>query len=283
MFRQMLESTIHKAIDTRAAPLPAPLPSTKALGQHFLLDLNITRKITRVVGDLTGKNVLEVGPGPGGLTAALLETELTSLQVIELDERCLPPLQKRAKIDPRLLVHHADAMKLSFDDLQPRPTHVVANLPYNVGTALLIQWLIRFDEIQNITVMLQKEVVDRLVAKAGGKVYGRLSVMAQAFWQVKKIFDVPASAFVPPPKVTSSIVQLVPRAQPADISWEKLEKVVAMTFNQRRKMIRKTLLPLTWGDEARLATLLDTVGLAPTLRPEELTVAQFVQLAKTSS
>lgn len=267
-------------ITTFLAPLPTPLPATKALGQHFLLDMNITRKIVRACGDLVGKHALEVGPGPGGLTAALLESALASLQVIELDTRCLPPLLARAAVDGRLQVHHADALKFVFEDLQPQPTHIIANLPYNVGTPLLLQWLPRFGHIQNITVMLQKEVVERLVAPVGGKIYGRLSVMAQAYWQVKKLFDVPASAFVPPPKVTSSIVQLVPRLSPANVAWRDLERVVALTFNQRRKMIRKTLLPLVNGDEGKLVMVLKAAGLAPTLRPEELTVQQFTQLTR---
>lgn len=252
------------------------LAARRSLGQHFLLDLNLTGRIARAAGDLTGVNVIEVGPGPGGLTRALLASDAATVVAIERDSRCLAAL---ADLDThakgRLVLVDGDALAIDMIDLVPAPRAIVANLPYNISTPLLLGWLARIDDFQSLTLMFQKEVADRLVAGPGCRTYGRLSVMAQWRATVRPLLTLPARAFTPPPKIDSTVVGFAPRPDREPADWASMETVVAATFNQRRKMLRASLRPL--GDAA---ALLDAAGLEPTARAEEIDVAGFAALAR---
>lgn len=253
------------------------LQAKKALGQNFLLDLNLTGKIARSAGDLTQTTVVEVGPGPGGLTRALLANGAQRVIAIERDERCLPALAEISAHYPgRLEVVSGDALKTGFADLaQGEPLKIVANLPYNIGTELLVRWLTVADWppfYTSMTLMFQREVAQRIVASPGSDAYGRLGVLAGWRTDARISFDVPAQAFTPPPKVTSSVVHLVPRAQPLETDVKKLGRVTEAAFGQRRKMLRQSLKSL--GGEA----LLNAVGIDPTRRAETLSVEEFVRL-----
>jgi 16S rRNA (adenine1518-N6/adenine1519-N6)-dimethyltransferase len=266
------------------------LRAKKSLGQNFLLDLNLTRKIARAAGAATGAQsatekplkgavVYEVGPGPGGLTRALLMEGAKKVIAVERDQRCLPALAEIAAAYPgRLDVISADAMKLDEKALLPQGVHIAANLPYNVGTALLIKWLSAETWPpfwSSLTLMFQREVAERITAKPGSEHYGRLSVLAGWRTKAKIQFDVSARAFVPPPSVTSSIVRLEPLPEPvAQAALKDLERVTEAAFGQRRKMLRQSLKPL--GGEA----LLEKAGIEPTRRPEELSVTEFAALAR---
>lgn len=260
------------------------LLTKKSLGQHFLLDTELLQKIVRLAGDLRGVHVIEVGPGPGGLTRALLASECASVTAIEMDRRCTPILQELMQhFSKPFTFHEADA--LTFDMQQiAAPRAIVANLPYNVGTELIAQWLqhIAADptSYRSITVMLQKEVAARIAAPAGSKTYGRMSVIAQWLCNADIVIDVPPEAFLPPPKVMSSVLRLVPRALPralprAPANLHALEKVVAAAFNQRRKMLRKALGSL--GVDA--AALCAKADIDETLRAEQCSVEMFCALA----
>jgi 16S rRNA (adenine1518-N6/adenine1519-N6)-dimethyltransferase len=257
------------------------LSARRSLGQNFLLDLNLTRRIARAGGPLAGATIIEIGPGPGGLTRALLLEGATRVIAIEKDRRCLPALADIASVYPgRLEVIEADALEIDYAKLSlVSPCRIVANLPYSVATPLLIGWLKTtpwppwFDRL---VLMFQREVAERIVAKPGRKDYGRLSVIAQWRTQSRILFGVPARAFTPMPKVDSSVVELVPKADPAprcDIA--ALEKVTAAAFGQRRKMLRSSLRQITPDAEA----LLNSLGIAPTARAEELEVADFARIA----
>ncbi|HET7086397.1 MAG TPA: 16S rRNA (adenine(1518)-N(6)/adenine(1519)-N(6))-dimethyltransferase RsmA [Rhizomicrobium sp.] len=255
------------------------LAAKKSLGQNFLFDLNLTRKIARAAGAADGGVFYEVGPGPGGLTRALLSEGADKVIAVERDARCLPALEEIAKAWPgKLTVIPADALELDEAALVPRGVRVAANLPYNVGTALLIKWLTveQWPPLwASLTLMFQKEVAQRITAPAGSEHYGRLSVLAQWRCTAKIMFDVNKGAFVPPPTVTSAIVRLEPRSEPlAPADLRDLEKITAAAFGQRRKMLRQSLKPL--GGEA----LLQKAGVDPTARPEELGVADFAALAR---
>jgi 16S rRNA (adenine1518-N6/adenine1519-N6)-dimethyltransferase len=249
----------------------------KGLGQHFLLDLNLTRRIARAAGPLEACSVVEIGPGPGGLTRALLDCGARHVTAIERDARCIAALGELAAAYPgRLTVIEADALAIDPATLTPAPRKIVANLPYNVATPLLLAWLRRIGDYLGLTLMFQKEVALRLVAAPRTADYGRLSVATQFVAEAKLLFDVPASAFVPPPKVTSSVVQLAPRAAPVGACpLATLERVTAAAFGQRRKMLRASLRSLGGDAESRLAA----AGIAPTRRAEELTIAEFAALA----
>ncbi len=256
------------------------LGARHALGQHFLLDLNITAKIARAAGDLARGTTIEVGPGPGGLTRALLAAGARVL-AIELDRRCLPALEEIAAAYPgRLAVVEGDALKLDPAALceargLPAPYRIAANLPYNVATPLLLGWLAAIGRYESLTLMFQKEVAERLVAKPRSKTYGRLAVAAQWRCTIDLLFTLPPGAFVPPPKVESAVVRLVPRAAPlAAADPALLERVAAAAFGQRRKMLRQALKAL--GGES----LCRAAGIEPTARAEELTVEQFAALAR---
>ena len=271
--------------DGRVASLP-PLRETiathgldarKRFGQHFLLDLNLTRRIARAAGTLAEGTTIEIGPGPGGLTRALLLEGASRVVAIEVDPRAIEALAElREASDGRLEVIAGDALAIAPATLGPAPRRIVANLPYNISTALLIRWLHAAEDVADMVLMFQKEVVDRLAAVPRTKDYGRLSVLAQHVCEVRRLFDVAPSAFVPPPKVISSVAQLTPRPAAdrlADLA--PLERVTAAAFGQRRKMLRGALSSLF----ADPVAVLEGLGLAPTARAEELAVADFVRLA----
>jgi 16S rRNA (adenine1518-N6/adenine1519-N6)-dimethyltransferase len=244
----------------------------KAFGQHFLLDLNITRKIARLaeVGD--GDKVIEVGPGPGGLTRALLETG-AHVVAIEKDERFRPLLDEISAASDRLSVIFGDALKVSEEGISPR-AHLVSNLPYNVGTPLLIKWLTGPWTPISLTLMFQREVADRITEGPGEDAYGRLAVIVQATCRARRVMDVPARAFSPPPKVESAVVRLEPRAdRPGPERLDALQRITAAAFGQRRKMLRSSLKAL--GGEALIAA----AGLDPHVRAEVVPVAGFLALA----
>lgn len=253
------------------------LQAKKALGQNFLLDLNLTGKIARAAGDLTQTTIIEVGPGPGGLTRALLANGAQRVVAIERDERCLPALADVSAHYPgRLEIVSGDALKTDFAELaQGKPIKIVANLPYNIGTELLVRWLTVAEWppfYTSMTLMFQREVAQRIVATPGSDAYGRLGVLAGWRTDARISFDVPPQAFTPPPKVTSSVVHLVPRAKPLDADVKKLGRVTEAAFGQRRKMLRQSLKSL--GGEA----LLQAVGIDATRRAETLSVEEFVRL-----
>ncbi len=254
------------------------LQAKKALGQNFLLDLNLTGKVARAAGDLAQTTVIEVGPGPGGLTRALLMHGARRVVAVERDERCLAALAEIAAHYPgRLEVIPGDALKTDFPTLSDgEPVKIVANLPYNIGTELLVRWLTVAQWppfYRSMTLMFQREVAERIVARPGEGAYGRLGVLAGWRTQAKIAFDVPRQAFTPPPKITSSVVHLVPRAEPLPADVKKLGRVTEAAFGQRRKMLRQSLKSL--GGEK----LLENVGIDPTRRAETLDIEEFVRLA----
>ena len=257
------------------------LDARRRFGQHFLLDLNLTRRIARAATPLDQGTTIEVGPGPGGLTRALLLEGAARVVAIEVDPRALDALAElEAAAQGRLQVIQADALTVDPAALGPAPRRIVANLPYNISTPLLVRWLQAADAIADMVLMFQKEVVDRLVAAPRSKDYGRLSVIAQHVCEVRRLFDVPPSAFVPPPKVTSSVARLTPRPSDqrlADLA--PLERVTAAAFGQRRKMLRGSLSSIF----ADPVPVLQGLGLSPTARAEELSVADFVRLARAFS
>ena len=257
------------------------LRARKALGQNFLLDLNLTARIARAAGGLGECDVLEVGPGPGGLTRGLLAEGARHVLAIEKDERCLPALAEIAAARPgRLTVIHGDALAVDpLAHLTP-PIRVVANLPYNVGTELLVRWLTpkQWPPFwESLTLMFQREVAERIVAKPGSKAYGRLALLAQWRAEPRIVLNLPPEAFTPPPKVSSAVVHLTALPQPRFPADPKvLERVVAAAFNQRRKMLRASLRGLDPMIEARLERL----GIAPTARAEEIDLEAFCALAR---
>ncbi len=254
------------------------IAARRSLGQNFILDLNLTRRIARAAGGLDRGSVIEIGPGPGGLTRALIAEGAGHVVAIERDRRCLAALGELAAAFPgRLEVIEGDALALDPAALVAPPRRIVANLPYNIATALLLRWLDRIGEYESLTLMFQREVAERLVALPRSPAYGRLSVIVQWLTLPKILFDVPPGAFVPSPKVTSSIVSLIPRAAPlAPAAKASLERVTAAAFGQRRKMLRSSLKSLG----IPVAPLLAAVGVAPTARAEELSVAEFCALAR---
>jgi 16S rRNA (adenine1518-N6/adenine1519-N6)-dimethyltransferase len=256
------------------------LAARKSLGQNFLLDLNLTRRIARSAGSLADHTIVEVGPGPGGLTRALLMEGARRVVAIERDERCLPALAEIEAAAPgRLTVIHGNALEVNMAALVDGPARVVANLPYNVATPLLVNWL-ETDPwppwFSSLTLMFQREVAERIVAEPGSKDYGRLGVLAQWRTEPDILFDIGPKAFTPPPKVTSSVVHLIPRVQPIACELRLLERLTAAAFGQRRKMLRSSLQSL--GVPA--AELLAAAGIEPTERAERLTVDQFCALAR---
>lgn len=256
------------------------LSARKSLGQNFLLDLNLTSKIARASGDLTEAEVLEVGPGPGGLTRALLAGGAKRVVAIERDPRCIDALAEIARNYPgRLFVVEGDAMVFDPRDMFAGRPRIVSNLPYNVGTALLVRWL-SADAWppwwQSMTLLFQREVADRITASPGTAAYGRLSVLSQWRSKARRLFDIPPEAFTPAPKVTSSLVHLTPIEAPG-VSLALLEQVTGSAFAQRRKMLRQSLKSLISPVEDTLRS----VGIDPTRRPETLTIEEFLVLAET--
>ena len=259
------------------------LDAKKALGQNFLLDLNLTQKIARTAGSLEGVTVIEVGPGPGGLTRAILALGAKKVIAIERDARCLPALAEiGAHYPDRLQVIEGDALKTSFETLaDDGPVKIIANLPYNVGTQLLVNWLLpeRWPPFwQSLTLMFQREVADRIVAKPASEHYGRLSVASQ--WRAKPriAMAVHRSSFVPPPKVASAVVHIVPVAAPEGVDPNVLEKLTAAAFGQRRKMLRSSLKSMPGALDA-----LAPLGIDSERRAETVSVGEYVALARALS
>jgi len=254
------------------------LSASKSLGQNFLFDEQLLDRIAAIPGDLTGRQVLEVGPGPGGLTRALLRAG-AKVTAIEMDRRCLPPLAELAQAFPgRLTVIEGDATKIDSAALFEGAYDVVANLPYNVGTALLVGWLSGEGwppQWRSLTLMFQLEVAQRIVARPGNGDYGRLAVLAQWRSSARLAMKVHRSAFTPPPKVMSAIVHLEPRAMPEGVSARMLERVTEAAFGQRRKMLRQSLKGLPGAVEA-----LERIGIDPQRRAETLEIDDFVRLAR---
>ncbi len=258
------------------------LSARKSLGQNFLLDLNLTAKIARQAGDLTGCDVLEIGPGPGGLTRGLLAEGARRVLAVEKDSRCIPALEEIAAAYPgRLTVIEGDALEIDpLAHLTP-PVRVAANLPYNVGTELLVRWLTPPDWPpfwQSLTLMFQREVAERIVAQPGSKAYGRLAILAQWRCGARIVMALPPGAFTPPPKVASAVVHLTALPEPrfpADAAV--LSRVVAAAFNQRRKMLRAALRGLAPDIEE----VLRAAGIAPTERAEQVSLEGFCALART--
>ncbi len=258
------------------------LSARKSLGQNFLLDLNLTAKIARQAGDLTGCDVLEIGPGPGGLTRGLLSEGARKVLAIEKDQRCLPALAEIAEAHPgRLEVINGDALEIDpLAHLTP-PIRVAANLPYNVGTELLVRWLTPKDWPpfwQSLTLMFQREVAERIVAQPGSKAYGRLAILAQWRAEAKIALSLPPGAFTPPPKVSSAVVHLTALSEPrfpADAAI--LSRVVAAAFNQRRKMLRASLK----GVSPQIEDHLNAAGIPPTERAEQVSLEGFCALARS--
>jgi 16S rRNA (adenine1518-N6/adenine1519-N6)-dimethyltransferase len=254
------------------------LSANKALGQNFLLDGQLLDRIARIPGDLDGQTVYEVGPGPGGLTRALLGAG-ASVVAVERDDRCLPALAElNTASGGRLRVISADAMKIDERAEAGEGAHIASNLPYNVGTALFVRWL-SLDKWppwwRSLTLMFQKEVAERLVAKPGTSAYGRLAVLAQWRSTPTIALNVHRSAFVPPPKVMSALVHVIPGRQPEGVSMATVEALTAAAFGQRRKMLRQSLKSVKGAVE-----LLPTVGIDPERRAETLSVEEFVALAR---
>jgi len=258
------------------------LGARKSLGQHFLLDLNLTGRIARSAPDLVNGTVIEIGPGPGGLTRALLAEGASQLIAVEKDRRCLEALTELAAHYPgRLELVEGDALALPLEHLGQPPRQIVSNLPYNISTALLINWLeVLADNpaaFSSMTLMFQKEVAERLTAEPGNRHYGRLTIITQWLCEVRPLFDIPPRAFTPPPKVTSSVVSFQPRPSPlATASLKNLERVTAAAFGQRRKMLRQSLKSLF----ENCSETIESLGLLPTARAEELSVEDFCSLAR---
>lgn len=252
------------------------LAARRALGQHFLLDANLTRRIVRAAGPLTGRHIVEIGPGPGGLTRSLLESEAASVTAIELDPRAVAAMHELApEAGERLRVIATDALSVDIPSIVPAPRQVIANLPYNIATPLLIGWLRQAAAFERLTLMFQQEVAERICAQPGTPPYGRLSVLAQWTCRTELLFRIPPAAFVPPPKVYSAVVGLLPHiTQPEAELFASMERLTAAAFGQRRKMLRGALKPL--GGE----TLLHTAGIAADRRAETLTIAEFDRLAR---
>ena len=279
----MTAAPAEASIPARVSALPplretiasAAMSARRSLGQNFLLDLNLTRRIARSAGDLSAGTTIEIGPGPGGLTRALLIEGATALYAIERDRRAVAALDDLvAAAGGALTLIEDDALKVDAAAIGEPPRRIVANLPYNVATKLLLNWLQTPTAFESLTLMFQREVAERLIAKPGEPAYGRLSVLVRWLCEPQKVMDVAPSAFTPPPKVWSSVVKLTPRDRPlAPADRNHLEEVTKAAFAQRRKMLRQSLKGLG-GD--RLVT---AAGLDPTVRPERLTVEEFCRLA----
>lgn len=257
------------------------LRARKSLGQNFLLDLNLTSKIARQAGDLTGCDVLEIGPGPGGLTRGLLAQGARKVLAIEKDARCLPALQQIAQAYPdRLQIIEGDALEVDPSEHLTPPIRIASNLPYNVGTELLIRWLSPKEwppVWQSLTLMFQREVAQRIVAEPGSKAYGRLAILAQWRCEARIVINLPPEAFSPPPKVSSAVVHLTALPEPRyPADFKTLQRVVAAAFNQRRKMLRASLKGVAPDIEDRLIA----AGLKPTDRAEQISLEGFCALAR---
>lgn len=250
----------------------------KSLGQNFLFDLNLTAKIAKSAGNLKDSTIIEIGPGPGGLTRALLLTEAKKIIVIEQDSRCISILKELQNIvGDRLEIIEGDALEIKEEEILKEKAKIIANLPYNIATELLFKWIDKIELFNSFTLMFQKEVADRITSLPGNKTYGRLSVMVQWLCETSRQFDISPEAFYPPPKVTSSVITITPRTEPlATAKKEILEKICKATFGQRRKTLRASLKQIS--DEPE--TLLNVACIEETLRPEQIDVKQFCALAR---
>lgn len=274
------------------------LNAKKSLGQNFILDKNFTDKIVRAAGDLSRSTVLEIGSGPGSLTRSILDAGAKKLIVVEKDERCLELLNEfKNSYGDRLEIINGDALEIIWTPQQvggdklgvvsnmsphtccvvDEKVKIISNLPYNIGTVLLFKWLKNLDKIESMHLMLQKEVVERITAKPCESHYGRLAVMVNFLCKTRMVFEVSRHVFTPPPKVISAIVEIIPLKNPLmDVEFKKLERVVAVAFNQRRKMLKSSLKTLFKNPEK----VLNDVGIRPDLRPENLKIEEFCKLAK---
>ena len=266
---------LHDVISTHS------LNAKKSLGQNFLLDLNLTAKIARLAGDLEGYDVLEVGPGPGGLTRGLLASGARRVIALEKDPRCIPALNEIAEVYPgQLDIFNADALNFDIRSHLTVPIRIVANLPYNVGTELLIRWLTPKDWPpfwSTLTLMFQKEVAERIIATPGSKSYGRLAILAQWKSNPKIMMELPPEAFTPPPKVHSAVVHFDALPEPRfPAPAGLLTSTVAMAFNQRRKMLRSSLKSAS----PNIENVLRDAGIEPTARAEEISLEGFCALAR---
>jgi 16S rRNA (adenine1518-N6/adenine1519-N6)-dimethyltransferase len=254
------------------------LAASKALGQNFLLDGQLLDRIAAIPGNLTGEQVYEVGPGPGGLTRALLRAG-AHVTAVERDHRCLPALAELGEAFPgKLSVIEDDALTIDLARILPEGGHIASNLPYNVGTALLVDWLTGVEwppRWRSLTLMFQREVADRIVATPGTSAYGRLSVLAQWRTTARLALPVHRSAFTPPPKVMSAVVHIVPKDAPTGVTPSAMEKLTGAAFGQRRKMLRQSLKPLSGALDA-----LESCGINGERRAETLSVEEFVALAR---
>jgi 16S rRNA (adenine1518-N6/adenine1519-N6)-dimethyltransferase len=250
----------------------------KKLGQNFIFDENLCDKIVKASGIENDDLILEIGPGPAGLTRSILNFYPKELIVIEMDERCMPLLVEIKNIYPALTIKYADALKIKLNDLiSNTKINIISNLPYNIGSVLLISWLHQFEMVNSMTLMLQKEVVDRIVAKPGTSAYGRLSVICQIVCDVKKCFDVSPKAFYPEPKIWSSVVRLKPKEDvPNQNLLSKIEKITNVAFSGRRKMIKSSLKSLS----PEIGNILIKLSIKDTLRAENLSPQDYLSLAK---
>jgi 16S rRNA (adenine1518-N6/adenine1519-N6)-dimethyltransferase len=254
------------------------LNASKALGQNFLLDGQLLDRIAAIPGPLEGQSVYEVGPGPGGLTRALLKAG-AAVTVVERDRRCIPALEELSAAFPgKLIIREDDALKVSLNDVLPDGGHIISNLPYNIGTALLVQWLSGPDwppGWQSLTLMFQREVADRIVAAAGSSAFGRLAVLSQWRTDARLAMPVHRSAFTPPPKVMSAVVHITPKAAPEGVDGRLLEQITAAAFGQRRKMLRQSLKSVPHALAA-----MERLGISHDRRAETLSVDEFTAIAR---
>ena len=247
----------------------------KSLGQNFLFDLNLTDKIVKNSEPIC-PTVIEIGPGPGGLTRSILKKKPTVLYTIDKDKQSEKMLNDIKKIyRDNLIIITDDALHYPIWELGDSPRQVIANLPYNTGTKMLTSWLKHIQHFDLLTLMFQKEVADRIIAKQGSKNYGRLSILTNWLTKSKKLFDIPSEAFIPKPKITSSVIQLKPLHKPLyDVSFESIEKITQMAFSQRRKMIKTSL------KKVNGQIILKELNISPNLRPENLSIIDFCKIAK---
>ena len=266
-------------ISTRDLAKKYNLLAKKSLGQNFLFDHKITDKIAKASGEIEGRNIIEIGPGTGGLTRSILQHNPKKLIVIEQDKRIIPLLEEIQNHYPNLEIIEGDALKIDLQPLYPSCNFkIIANLPYNIGTQLVFKWIKCRQYIDSMTLLLQKEVVERIVAKSGTKKYGRLAVMINFFCNSKALFDIAAGSFVPAPKVTSTLIQITPREAPiSEVDFKKLERVVAAAFSQRRKMLRSSLKCLGINTEK----LLKECNIDSSLRAEQLNLEDFAKITNT--
>ena len=279
-----LASYINQLPSLRATVETHGLMAKKALGQNFLLDSNITDKIIRLslekqnLNDFTHADVFEIGPGPGGLTRAILKANPQKLTVVEMDERCIAIMEEiKSLVGERLEIINGDALKIDFSKLGNAPRHIISNLPYNISVPLLTGWLMEINNFNSLTLMFQKEVADRITATPGNKNYGRISVLAQLLCRIERLFDLNPNCFVPAPKIWSSVLlfqSLGNDISRADI--QKVEQLTALAFGQRRKMIRQSLKSIPGIEVA-----LEKLEIPNSWRAEQLSPQQFLSLART--